>query len=293
MVSRHTFQVRAEHDGLRLDQAISAHLPEVSRTLARKVLREGGVFVDKKRVKIAARTVRPGQRVEIYVSLAARVPQTQSAEVELPIVRETDDYVVVDKPSGMFSAPTPATDQRDVLAYLTRQSQTPNGELFLVHRLDRPTSGLMVVAKSKSAAAHLSKQVASRTMKRRYEAFLFGSMESATTAAGSIEGKEAQTDFAPLASRGPLVWVSAELKTGRTHQVRIHAEELGAPICGDSKYGRSTLRRLAFRPPRLCLHAAELRFLDPTTNELVRLESPLPPDLLDFWERLPDPDDHC
>jgi len=294
VATRRSFRVLSEHAGLRLDQAISIHLSDISRALARRVLSEGGVFVDKKRVKIAGRSVRAGQAIDVFVE-SERSSAATDAPLELTVLLETADYVVVDKPTGMFSAPTPATDQKDVLAALDRRDKAAgqSGEYFLVHRLDRPTSGLMLVAKNKGAAAHLSEQVAARRMKRRYEAFLLGSLTEEVSVTTPVEQKEAHTDFAPLRDRAGITWVSAELGTGRMHQVRIHATSLGMPVLGDSKYGRSLARRAPLRPPRLALHAAELTFIDPSTRQVIRLDCPMPPDLLDYWKRLPEPAGDC
>jgi 23S rRNA-/tRNA-specific pseudouridylate synthase len=130
-------------------------------------------------------------------------------------------------------------------------------------------------------------------MKRRYEALLVGKLEEPETVREPIGGKEAITDFAPLRRRGPLTWVSAELHTGRTHQVRIHATARGTPIIGDSKYGRALSRDLSVRPPRLALHAVELSFTDPSEEKILRFASPLPGDLQTYWDALPDPDPSC
>lgn len=251
------------------------------------------MFVDRSRVKIAGRKVRCGQAVELFVAEDRERARTTEFAHELILVSETADFVVVDKPSGLYSAPIPESDQQDLLAHLKRRSNETEGEFFLVHRLDRPTSGLMVVAKTRAAAAHLSDQVASRRMKRRYEALLVGRLDQPETVSHPIDGKEAITEFAPLQQRGPLTWVSAELRTGRTHQVRIHATARGTPIVGDSKYGRALSRGVSVQPPRLALHAVELSFLDPAEGKVVRFSSPMPEDLQTYWERLPDLDPTC
>lgn len=285
---RHRFRVDAPGAGLRLDQAISAGLPDVSRTLAKRVLLEGGVFVDRKRVKVASRLVREGQWVEVHV--AAPSQKEAKPSYELPVLHESASYLVVDKPSGLCSAPTPESDMQDVLALLKRRAATKGdaGDLFLVHRLDRPTSGLMVVAKTKAAAAHLSLQAASHQMQRIYDALLFGTLAEKVTITEPIEDREAVTTFTPLASYAVATRVRAELLTGRTHQVRIHATHMGTPILGDSKYGRSLTRKHTPRPPRLGLHARTLAFLDPDSEKVVEFHSDFPEDLA-AYERLLSP----
>src|SRR5690606_26169474 len=148
--------------GKRLDQAIAAHLPEVSRTRAKVALNDGGVFVDRKRTKVAGRLVRTGQQIEVNLAGAVARKEIDTAAPEIPVVKMTNDFIVVDKPSGLFSAPTPESDANDLLHFLKKtleEMKESNTEIFLVHRLDRPTSGLMVLARNKKAAAYLSEQV--------------------------------------------------------------------------------------------------------------------------------------
>ncbi len=284
------FTVLEAHHGKRLDQAIAAHLPEVSRTRAKVALSDGGVFVDRKRTKVAGRLVRTGQQIEVHLANAIVRKEIDTAAPEIPVVKMTDDFIVVDKPSGLFSAPTPESDANDLLHFLKKSLQETGestAELFLVHRLDRPTSGLMVLARNKKAAAYLSEQVAEHSMTRRYQAVLVGSLAETVVQTSSIDGKDAETTFTPLEQRGPATWVSARLGTGRTHQVRLHAEALSAPVAGDSKYGRSLQRALATRPPRLALHACELTFRDPATQKVLQFVSPWPQDLAEWWANLP------
>lgn len=281
------FVVGAETVGLRLDQAIALGLPTVSRTRARALLAVGAVFVDGKRTKVSGRIVRQGQRIQVFIGQEHLLQRPVDARpVDIPVVLETDDFVVVEKPTGVFCAPTPQTDQNDLLQFLRRQLHAKNGaELFLVHRLDRPTSGLMVVAKSKSAAAHLGAQVAQHSFSRTYEALLAGDFEGQRVVEAPLSGKAARSEFRLLHSLPGLSWVEVTLTTGRTHQVRLHAETLHAPVAGDSKYGRSLARRLPVRPPRLALHARTLAFDDPTSGLRRHFESPFPVDLREYWER--------
>lgn len=291
-LNSHRFSVTKEDDGLRLDQAIAKNVASVSRTLAKKLLTEGGVFVDKKRTKVAGRIVREGQRIDVHVSQLATSPQPEVAPLEIPIVELTESYVVIDKPSGVFSAPTPESDRNDAMAFVARilkQRGASDTGIFLVHRLDRPTSGLMIFARTKAAAASLSEQLAEKSAGRHYEALLVGRLEGETTVTAPLEGKTAQTHFVPRVQRGGVTWVEATLETGRTHQVRLHAEHLGAPVAGDSKYGRREQRALASRPPRMALHASRLTFRDPETGLERAFSSPLPDDLVIWFNSLPDP----
>lgn len=277
--------------GLRLDQVIAARAPGVSRTLAKRTLALGGVFLDRKRVKVAGRIVHAGQTVEVNLIESDGTRIDKIVRVEIPIVSLTDDYIVVDKPSGVLSAPTPETDQNDLLAFLTHrlQEDVPTAAtLHLVHRLDRPTSGLMVVARTREAARSLSEQVSERAMNRTYRAILAGRLSGETRVEEPIDDKASTTIFRADESKSSATLVTATLLTGRTHQVRIHATHLRAPVAGDSKYGRPLQRSLPVRPPRLALHACELSFTDPKTNKVVRFESPLPGELARWFSALPE-----
>lgn len=285
MATRYRFTVSDENAGKRLDQAIAAHVTEISRTRARVTLNEGGVFVEKKRVKQASKPVYEGQEIE--VNLSAEVAALSSAKDEAPIVEivaKTENYLVVNKPSGVFSAPTPESDRHDLLRYLKDQEQT--GELFLVHRLDRPTSGLMVLALNKKTAADLSVQVTSHTMRRKYLAALVGEIPDTVVQSTPIGGKAAETEFKRLESKEEVTLISANLRTGRTHQVRIHADALDAPVAGDSKYGRRKQRQLTLRAPRLALHAYQLSFFDSESGKRVDFECAWPDELETWWQKL-------
>jgi 23S rRNA pseudouridine1911/1915/1917 synthase len=287
----HRFLIRAEDDGLRLDQAIAKNVATVSRTLAKKLIAEGGVFLEKKRTKVAGRLVRAGQQVEVHEGERTILTEHEGASVDIPIVELTGSYVVIDKPSGVFSAPTPESDRNDAMAFVSRilkERGEPDDTLYLVHRLDRPTSGLMVFARTKAAAASLSAQLAEKSAGRHYEAIVVGALNQAITVTAPLDGKEAETSFAPRTQRQGATLVEASLKTGRTHQVRLHAEHLGTPIAGDSKYGRRLGRALLERPPRMALHAARLSFRDPETGTERAFSSPLPQDLVIWFNSLPD-----
>lgn len=288
MAKRFSFLVAKEWHGTRIDQAISGNVAEVSRTRARRILSVGGVFVDGHRTKVASRAVWLGQRVDLHL-LADEVMSAahQQMQYQVPIVENCVSYVVVDKPSGMFCTPTPETDQHDLVAFLTKRLSLNNEQrLHLVHRLDRPTSGLLVLARNRHAAAELSQQVKLRQAQRHYLALLVGQLASEVSCQAPVDGKTAETLFVPIASCGPVTLVRAELGSGRTHQIRVHATALGMPVAGDSKYGRSIQRRLPSRPPRLALHATSLKFLHPETKQPVAYTSPLPPPLEDWMNQL-------
>jgi RluA family pseudouridine synthase len=256
--------------------------------LAKKLLSQGGVYVDKKRVKVAGRVMRTGAKVELHLlhALGAETSKIGETPPLIKIVAEGPGWLVVDKPSGIFSAPTQQSDRGDLLDLLSRQLLTSGRKVSLlpVHRLDRPTSGLIIIATEKSAAAFLGAQLESKTLQRIYLAIVAGRLEGPTSVTLPIEGRPAETVFTPLEANSALTLVRAELKTGRTHQVRIHAESKGIPVAGDSKYGRQVLRGLLPRPPRLALHAHRLEFVAPGESEVRSLESPFPDELRAWFD---------
>ena len=290
MKATYRFVTTPADEGKRLDQVIARHLPAISRGAAKRILKEGGVFVEKRRTKVASRPVFAGKHIELYMAAPTENSSAPYVPPTIPIVHLTADYVVVEKPSGVLSAPSPESDLRDVVALVGGQLAEPGSPpapLYLIHRLDRPTSGPMVIARHKAAAALLNEQLKERSVQRTYQALLFGEVEGSLEVTLPIEGREARTTFTVQQQSGDVAWIEANLGTGRTHQIRIHAEHIGAPVCGDSKYGRRRLRSLKSRPPRLALHASHLAFVDPETKKMVSFSSPLPKELADWYSSYP------
>lgn len=281
------FVARPEDEGLRLDQALAANIPGLSRRKARVLLDLGGVFVDGVRVKVAGRAVRPGQVIVAHLGGALQratkdvgdAARTRD-EAALPpyrVVYQDDDLAVVDKPAGLVTAPTPESD-RGNLAELLRRAL--GGDLFVVHRLDLETSGLLVFARTPEANRELSERMRVHAVDRRYLAVLHGALvEDALTVDAPVAGRRAVTHVSVLerlpAPAPGATFARCRLETGRTHQIRIHARHLGHPVLGDPRYGERT----PIDPPRLALHAARLAFAHPRTGEPLTFESPWPEDL--------------
>lgn len=277
--------------------------------MARRVLELGGVFVDRKRVKVARRQLRVAQMVEVHLGAlltqAAEAPPDPSGAGGLPdgvIVRwEDDDVIVVDKPAGVLSAPTPESDRLDLQRWLTERQGRP---VHLVHRLDRPTSGLMVFAKNPGAAAHLGEALQQRLVSRDYLLAVSGAVSAEhQEVSAPVRGRTARSTFWVVERRGQMATLlRARLATGRTHQLRIHAAHLGHPVLGDLRYGprpsaspatsppatsppATSLEALP-GPPRLALHAALLAFPHPSGGRTVQVESPWPDELAAWWAEL-------
>ncbi|RMH36530.1 MAG: RluA family pseudouridine synthase [Deltaproteobacteria bacterium] len=283
--TRHAFTVRPEDAGLRLDKLLAARVPALSRRQARVLLDLGGVFVDGARVKVASRTLRPGQRVEAHIGGALaratkRVGRAARAadDGQLPphrVVYEDDDVVVVDKPAGLLAAPTPEGDRGNLARLL--------GDVYVVHRIDLHTSGLLVYAKTRRANRVLSDAFRVHDVDRRYAAVVAGAFpESVRVLDGAVAGRPAVThvDRRALLGAGEATALVLRLDTGRTHQIRVHCAAAGYPVAADPRYGGDRLGA-----PRLALHATRLGFAHPRTGRQLQFDSPLPDDLAQWLAR--------
>ena len=277
------FVVDRADAGLRLDQLLAAHVPGLSRRKARVVLDIGGVFVDGARTKVAGRLVRAGQVVVANLGgaleRATKAPGQEARardEARLPpfrIVHEDADLVVVDKPSGLLTAPTPESDRHNLARAL---SERLGRTAMVVHRLDLETSGLLVFALTDEANRVLSDRFREHDMERVYLAVLRGVLAGDEhTVSEPVAGRRAVTHLSIAERFAAATLVRCRLETGRTHQIRLHVRHLGHPVLGDRRYGEP----LAGDPPRLALHATVLGFRHPRSGEALRFESPWPEDL--------------
>jgi 23S rRNA pseudouridine1911/1915/1917 synthase len=189
--------------------------------------------------------------------------------------------IVVDKPAGLVTAPTPESDRGDLLDQLVQR----HGEVYLVHRLDLPTSGLLVFARTREANKRLGDAFARHDVDREYLAVAVGRV-APQTVDRPIQGKRAVTIIRVLEAFAGATLVSVRLETGRTHQIRIHLAGLGAPVAGDHQHGGEASRVFSPRAPRLALHAGMLGFTHPATGERVRFERALPAELAAWIARL-------
>lgn len=317
-VTEQRFQISSEDEGRRLDHYVTARFPDRSRTEAQRWITDGRVVVAGK-VQPSRYRVSTGE--EVVVTPPAPKPQSLDArEMPLVIVFEDADLVVIDKPAGLQVHPG-AGDDRDTLAHglLHRYPDwDAPGSPFrpgLVHRLDRDTSGLLVVARSHRAFQHLTREVRDRNVTRRYLALVWGApAESAGTIEAPIDrdlrdrrkmgvrsgGRPAVTHYRTVRSFEDLTWVEFQLETGRTHQIRVHAAHLGNPVVGDPTYGddpgwlarispgeRTWTRRILRNLNRQALHAYHLAFHHPVGGHC-RFEAPVPGDLSGVLESLSD-----
>jgi 23S rRNA pseudouridine1911/1915/1917 synthase len=291
------FIVPEAAQGLRLDQCLARCVPGLSRRTARLALDIGAVFVANKRVKVSSRVMSAGQVVVVHLGGAleratratgkeART-RDEAALPPLSVLFEDDDVVVVDKAAGVLSAPTPESDRNNLFSQL--QSTGPRPQLFVVHRLDLQTSGVLIFAKSIRANQVLAETFRVHRLERVYSVLAAGTFpapELLVTA--PVRGKSSETHFRVLRQFNVGCLLDARLSTGRTHQIRIHLEGLGCPVLSDPQYGPkpSSDARPAWQPSRLALHARLLALQHPLSNEALHFESPLPNDLQTSLDQL-------
>jgi 23S rRNA pseudouridine1911/1915/1917 synthase len=305
-----SFTAPAEARGQRLDQFLAAQLPNFSRAQIQKVIRDGGAQLDGEVIRRPSQRLRGGERVSLELPEAAPLT-AQPEDIPLEILYEDDDLIAVNKPAGLV-VHAGAGQKRGTLvnALLHRYGRLSSIGAPLrpgiVHRLDKPTSGALLVARTDAAHRALVAQFQRREVEKRYLALAHGRLRSAS---GVIrlpvardrlrrtrmttrrrEGREAVTDYRVLQSAAGFTLLEAFLRTGRTHQVRVHFSSLGHPLVGDTLYGAPRhLRWDGKTAPtllRIFLHARRLRFRHPRTGREVEVSAPLPDELLALLERL-------
>jgi 23S rRNA pseudouridine1911/1915/1917 synthase len=303
------FTASAEDAGRRLDLYLASRLPELSRTRIQELIAEG-------RVRVGERLARPAQRVMagdiVNIEVLPRPPlRAAPEEIPLAVLYEDEDVIVVNKPAGMVvhagAGATRGTLVNALLHHFGALS-TVGGKLRpgIVHRLDRGTSGAMVVARNDVAHRVLAEQFRSRAVTKTYIALLQGRMARDS---GTIErpisrdpqrrtrmtarlgrGRAAQTDWRVLLRLGDFTLVEAKPRTGRTHQIRAHFASAGHPLVGDTLYGASRQVRAGevFLTPlgRVFLHAARLSFGHPRTGITIEARAPLDSGLREYLKEL-------
>jgi 23S rRNA pseudouridine1911/1915/1917 synthase len=293
---RHILEIEADSD-VRLDSLLAARL-DLSRTQSATLIANGRVTVNGVRQRASYRP-RANDRIEVEIPPPPERP-VLAEQIPLEIVFEDEHVLVVDKPAGMVVHPAPGNWSGTLVNALKGRG----GELStaggadregIVHRLDKETSGLLLVAKTERAHRILGAALQQRRIVRRYAALAWGHLPSdRQTVEAAIArdprnrkrmaivstGRGARTDFVRLARFDACDLLRAHLHTGRTHQIRVHLASIGHPVVGDDTYGGGGGRKLVGLPPqRHFLHAAWLTFRHPATGEIVELRSPLPEDL--------------
>ncbi len=307
---------------LRVDKFLINHLPDSSRNRIQAAAKAGFVHVNGESVKSNYR-VKPGDVVTLMLDRPRYENTIEPENIPLDIVYEDDDLLVVDKPAGLVVHPGCGNYTGtlvNAIAYHLRDlpSYDPNDpSVGLVHRIDKDTSGLLVVAKTPNAKTKLGVQFFNKTTRRRYNALVWGNlganegriegnigrlrkarMQMAVFDPASGVGKHAVTHYRVLERFAYVSLVECILETGRTHQIRVHMKHLGHPLFNDERYGgeqilrgtqsatyNSFIRNCYAACPRQALHGRTLGFKHPTTGEEMDFTSPLPQDMEDLLER--------
>ena len=277
----------------RLDLFLARELTQFSRSRLQQLIRNGFVSLNGERARPRDR-VRAGDRIRVSEPLPEKT-DNQPEAISLDILFEDDDLVVINKPAGLVVHPGAGHREHTLVNALLHHCPNLSGvggkeRPGIVHRLDKETSGCLVVAKNDETHRNLSAQFAARTVEKIYLALVagklrkkIGSIDAAITrhpvhrqrmTAISARGRAARTDYRVVAESGQASLLECELHSGRTHQIRVHLQHLGHPVLGDKVYAA----RLAKDFPRQMLHAWKLGFRHPRTDEAKKFEATMPED---------------
>lgn len=296
-------KVLPEQAKIRLDLFLTQHSEKnnlgLSRTAIQKLIREGGVFLNSQAIN------KPNHKISFSDEIKVVIPEKEKAgflpeEIPLEIVYEDDDLLVINKQSGLVVHPAAGNQEHTLVNALLGRgmelSDINKNRPGIVHRLDKETSGLLVVAKNNAAHLKLAKQFAQHTITRKYIAIVCGRVEfdediiEAPIGRHPLKRKSMAVSFAPNTKYAKTSYKTLKRSknfsllelhpfTGRTHQLRVHLAHLGYPILGDTKYGMNK------NFSRLALHAQEIGFLHPATNKLIHFTSKLPAEFQEFIQR--------
>lgn len=310
---------------VRIDKYMASHMEDTSRHRIQVAIKEGYVLINDKVAK-ANVIVRPEDVIRFVMPYRRRGLEILPQDIPLDIVYEDDDLLIVNKPAGMVVHPGHGHFEStlvNALAFHLGISQGPEAEDermgILVHRIDKDTSGLLVVAKRDEAQLNLAKQFFDHSIDRRYNAVVWGNLpDDEGTIDANIgrdpndrlryrvyndpdKGKHAVTHYRVLERFGFVTLVECKLETGRTHQIRVHMASIGHPLFNDERYGGAEIRKgtiySKYRQfigncfkicPRQALHARTLGFVHPSTRQWIQFDSTLPEDmtlLLEKWRK--------
>lgn len=307
------YPVDAAHAGVRAD-VFAAQVTGLSRSAAARLMEEGHITLEGK-------TVTKNTKLCEGDVLSVELPEPEPSEalpenIPLDIVYEDEDIIVVNKPVGMVVHPAagnPNGTLVNALLYHCGDQLSGIGGVIrpgIVHRIDKDTSGLLVVAKNDAAHLSLSEQLKTHTVSRVYEAIALGNIKTdagtvnapigrhptdrkkmAVVRGEGLSAREAITHYTVVERFGSMTYVRCELETGRTHQIRVHLSSIGHPLLGDSVYGGANTRFEADHRALItgqCLHAGKLKLIHPTTQKPMQFEAPMPKEmqkLLDILRR--------
>lgn len=314
LFEHHRFLASKGQEPLRVDKFLMNFVENATRNKIQQAAKEGHVWVNDTIVKSNYK-VKAGDEVKVLFEHPPHEFLLVAEDIPLDIVYEDDVLLVVNKPAGMVVHPGhgnySGTLINALIHHIDNLPANSNERPGLVHRIDKDTSGLLVVAKTEAAMTHLAKQFFDKSSEREYIALVWGNVEDDEgTIVGNVgrnpknrlqmhvfpegeEGKEAVTHYKVLERLGYVTMVSCKLETGRTHQIRVHMKYIGHPLFNDERYGGDKILKgttftkykqfvdNAFKVlPRQALHAKTLGFIHPVTGEQMRFDSEIPEDIL-------------
>lgn len=286
-------EVSPEHAGIRIDKYLAESLPDISRSYLQKLFRDGEIKMNGKAVKASAKTLAGAEIV--FAIPEPEEPEILPEDIPLDILYEDSDVILINKPKDMVVHPAAGHYTGTLvngLMYHCREGLSGiNGVLRpgIVHRIDKDTTGVLVVCKNDRAHNGLAEQLAEHSITRKYRAIVCGNLKEDE---GTVDaplgrhpqdrkkmaivrsgGKRAVTHYRVLERFGKYTYIECQLETGRTHQIRVHMASLGHPLLGDEVYGRG---KSPFKLEGQTLHAMVLGFIHPTTGEYMEFQAPLP-----------------
>ena len=292
-MNSYEFFIDDEEAGERIDKYLASLLPDYSRSYIQKMIADGNVQADGRSLKANYR-IRTGDHLTVAAADPV-IPEIVPENIPLDILYEDSDILVVNKPRGMVVHPAPGhysgTLVNAVMYHCRDDLSTINGVLRpgIVHRIDKDTTGVLVVCKNDIAHRKIAEQLSVHSITRRYRALVYNNIKEDT---GTVDapigrmpndrkkmginyknGRNAVTHYRVLERFGRYTYIECQLETGRTHQIRVHMTSIGHPLIGDTVYGPS---KDPFHLGGQALHAMALGFIHPTSGEYVEFQAPLP-----------------
>ena len=295
--------VEAEEQGKRLDMYISSKDEELTRTSAQRLIEQGDILVNNKKVKVAYK-VSEGDIIAVEKQMPKEI-EIKAQNIPVDIVYEDDDIIVVNKPKGMVVHPAPGhyshTLVNAVLYHCGENLSGINGVIRpgIVHRIDMNTTGSLLICKNDKAHQILAEQLKEHSITRKYHAIVHGNLKEDTGTVNAPigrhptdrkkmstkapNGRHAVTHYRVLERFGNFTYIECQLETGRTHQIRVHMSSIGHPILGDEIYGPA---KCPYKLQGQTLHAKILGITHPSTGEYIEFDAPLPDYFKDLLNKL-------
>lgn len=296
--------VKENEDGLRMDKILSAYLPDISRSYLVKIIEDGNTWVNGKQVLSKKEKLLKGDTVRLIIPNAEPL-SVEAENIPIDIVYEDEDVLVVNKPKGMVVHPGPGNWNGtlvNALMYHCRDDLSSiNGIIRpgIVHRIDKDTSGLLMVAKNDASHRYLAEQLAEHSIKRAYRCIVYNSFREDEGTIDAPIGRDpknrlrqavteknsrnAVTHYKVLEKLGRFSLVEAHLETGRTHQIRVHMSHIGHPLLGDPVYGP---KKIPFGIKGQMLHAFLLGFVHPAEKKYMEFKAGYPAEFKEILEKL-------